>query len=39
MNKVVGQVNRSTHTDTPQQVAAARRSLCVGGLQRWASHG
>jgi hypothetical protein len=35
MSKVVVlQVNWSTHTDTQQQVAAARRLLCVGGLAR-----
>ena len=31
---VVLQVNRSAHTDTQQQVAAARRLLRAGGLQR-----
>lgn len=31
------EVNWSAHTDTQQQVAAARRMLCVGGLQRSAS--
>lgn len=36
MNKVVVQVNRSAHTDTQQQVAAARRLLSAGGLQRCA---
>ena len=34
MNKVVVQVNRSAHTDTQQQVAAARQLLRAGGLQR-----
>jgi hypothetical protein len=29
--------NRSAHTDTQQQVAAARHLLRAGGLQRWAS--
>ena len=29
-----GLLNISAHADTQQQVAAARRVLCVGGLQR-----
>jgi hypothetical protein len=28
-------VNWSAHADTQQQVAAARRMLCVGGLKRY----
>ena len=34
MNKVEVQVNRSAHTGTQQQDAAARQLLCVGSLQR-----
>ena len=30
-------LNRSAHTDTQQPVAAARRLLRAGSLQRWAS--
>jgi len=30
-------VNWSAHADTQQQVAAARRMLCVGGLKRYVS--
>jgi hypothetical protein len=35
MNKVVVQVNRSAHTDTQQQDAAARQLLRADGLQRY----
>ena len=34
MSKVVLQIDRSAHTDTQQQVAAARHLLRAGGLQR-----